>query len=183
MALAILDKQNIDAPTADYPFGRPRDKTPGIGGTPANLMTNGDWHQFFAKLMDYAGVIPNGLPDNEYSGWQLMEALTSLMGGMKTKVLPIGAWDMNTDVSVNVPHGLTGGSQIREISAIIYDDSGASVGNLVGAGFTGTLGGAIGASATDIGLSRVIAGGFDSASYSNSSVNRGYVVLRYVEDL
>ena len=34
-----------------------------------------DIHQFFAKLMDYAGVTPNGLPDNDYSGFQLMEAL------------------------------------------------------------------------------------------------------------
>jgi hypothetical protein len=75
MAYAITDKQNIDAPSADYPFGRPRDKTISVAGTPSNLRTNGDWHQFFAKLMDYAGVTPNGLPDNEYSGFQLMEAL------------------------------------------------------------------------------------------------------------
>jgi len=75
MAYSITDKPNTEAPSGDYPFGNIRDKQVSIGGTPVNKLVYADFHQFFAKLMDYAGVTPNGLPDNDYSGWQLMEAL------------------------------------------------------------------------------------------------------------
>jgi hypothetical protein len=73
--IKLLDKPNVDAATADYPFGSIRDKSNSQGGTPVNTVVYSDMHQFFEKLMNYAGVVPNGLPDNEYSGFQLMEAL------------------------------------------------------------------------------------------------------------
>jgi len=183
MAYAITDKPNTEAPSGDYPFGNIKDKQTGIPGTPVNTVVYADFHQFFAKLMDYAGVTPNGLPDNDYSGWQLMEALTSLMGGMKTKVLEIGAWNMDSDVQKLVAHGLSGSSQIREISAIIIDDTGALRSSLVSADFTGALGGGTGATATDIALTRVTGGLFDSTDYNDGSLNRGYVVFKYTEDL
>jgi hypothetical protein len=75
MAYRITDKPNTEAPSTAYPYGNIRDKTISINGTPVNKMVYADFHQFFAKLMDFAGVTPNGLPDNEYSGWQLFESL------------------------------------------------------------------------------------------------------------
>jgi hypothetical protein len=73
--IKLINKPNVDGPTADYPFGVIRDKTSSVGGTPVNTVVYSDIHQFFEKLMDYAGVTANGLPDNDYSGFQLMEAL------------------------------------------------------------------------------------------------------------
>jgi hypothetical protein len=183
MALSIIQKPNTSAPTGDYPYGDIRDTQPGIPGTPVNRLVYADFHQFFAKLMDFAGVTPNGLPDNDYSGWQLMEALTSLMGGLKTKVLPIGVWDMDATIQVLVPHGLSGASQIREISAMIVDDTGATKVSLMSTAFTGSLGGGAAATSTDIALSRVTGGVFDTAGYNDGSINRGYVIIRYNEDL
>lgn len=75
MAYAITDKPRTEAPSGDYPFGRIKDTVGADQGTPVNTLTYGDFHQFFAKLMDWAGVSANGLPDNEYSGFQLFEAL------------------------------------------------------------------------------------------------------------
>jgi hypothetical protein len=75
MALSIIQKPNTSAPTGDYPYGDIRDTQPGIPGTPVNRLVYADFHQFFAKLMDYAGVTPNGLPDSAYSGFQLFAAL------------------------------------------------------------------------------------------------------------
>lgn len=73
--IPLISKPNTEAPNSDYPFGNLRDKSVSLPGTPVNKLVYADIHQFFEKLMDYAGITPNGLPDNEYSGWQLMEAL------------------------------------------------------------------------------------------------------------
>jgi hypothetical protein len=178
MALAITDKPNTEAPSGDYPFGNIRDKQVSIPGTPVNKAVYADFHQFFAKLMDYAGVTPNGLPDNDYSGFQLMEALTSLMGGMKTKVYPIGAWDMDSTAQVSIPHGFAGASMIRDITAMVYDDTGALVSSLFSGGA-----GATNANATDILLTRANGGAFDTTDYNSTAFSRGWIVVRYNEDL
>lgn len=183
MAYAITDKPNTEAPSADYPFGRTRDKSPSLAGTPVTTLTHGDFHQFFAKLMDFAGITPNGLPDNEYSGWQLMEALMALMGGMKTKIVNIGAWNMDSTAIVNVPHGLAGASKIRELSALIISDDGSNASPLVLIDVTGGFGGALVAGATDISLSRPTGSTYDSASYNDAAINRGYIVIKYIEEL
>lgn len=76
MAIGIVNKPNTNPPDGEYPYGNVRDiSSPGAGdGTPANTLVHGDVHQFFEKLLDAAGVSPNGLFDNEYNGWQLFEA-------------------------------------------------------------------------------------------------------------
>jgi hypothetical protein len=75
MARSLASKPNVDAPDYDYPFGRIRDRAGSTPGTPVNEVVYGDFHQFFAKLMDEAGVTANGLPDNDDDGFQLYEAL------------------------------------------------------------------------------------------------------------
>lgn len=75
MAIGIQNFPNIIPADDDYLSGRIKDN-PGDGsGTPVNQLTNGDIHEFFAWLMNRAGIIPNGLPDNEYSGHQFIKAL------------------------------------------------------------------------------------------------------------
>jgi len=71
----LLSKPNVDGVDYDYPFGKIRDKSPSEAGTPVNEQVYGDMHQFFEKLMFDAGIIPNDLPENEYSGFQQNDAL------------------------------------------------------------------------------------------------------------
>jgi hypothetical protein len=179
--IKLTDKQNTTAPTATYPFGNVKDKNGAIPGTPVDKVLLGDAMQFFEKLMDAAGITPNGLPDNEYSGFQLFEALSAFTGGLKRKVISIGAWDMDADATKYVTHGLQA-SKIRNVSFTIFDDSG----NLISINGTG-----YGASAlpeawqnaayitTSITLQRTGAGTFDDPSFSSTSVNRGYIVIEY----
>lgn len=79
MARDISDYTNYNTPDSDYPRGRVRDKSTGISGTKVKENMMGDITQFFSKLMAEAGVTPNHLPDNEYSGWQLFDAFKSLI--------------------------------------------------------------------------------------------------------
>ena len=77
MAIALQDKTNVDAPSVDYPFGKIRDGED--SGTPVNTEVYGDFHQFFAKLLNEAGITPNGQFDNDDNGFQYVNALKQLI--------------------------------------------------------------------------------------------------------
>ncbi|HTH58236.1 MAG TPA: hypothetical protein VL728_19455 [Cyclobacteriaceae bacterium] len=81
MAISILQKPNTDGVSADYPYGNIRDNSGSGDGTPVNKFTNADFHQFFAKIMDAAGIVHNGLPDNSANGFQLYTALKNIIDG------------------------------------------------------------------------------------------------------
>jgi len=68
------DKTNVTAPNSEYPFGQIRDRDGVIPGTPGSLEVYGDHHQFFEKLIRESTIIPNGLLDSEYNGYQLWAA-------------------------------------------------------------------------------------------------------------
>jgi len=69
---------NVSAPTAEFPYGDVNDNTGTNNGTPLNRASMSDMFQFFAKLADEAGVVPNDVVDNEYDGFQLYEAFRLL---------------------------------------------------------------------------------------------------------
>lgn len=71
----LQDKSNVNAPDADYPYGYSQDNTGSNNGTPVNTELLGDMMQLMEKMMDYAAVTANGLPDNLTNGFQLFEAL------------------------------------------------------------------------------------------------------------
>lgn len=68
-----IDKSDL----VKYPNARVKDNTGSGDGTPVNELVYGDLHEFFAKLMRLAGILYNGLPDNEANGYQLIDALAS----------------------------------------------------------------------------------------------------------
>ena len=129
--------------------------------------------------MAEAGLTSNGLPDSEYSGWQLYEALKGVFGGTRKKVIPIGTWNMDTTASINVAHGLTL-ANIRAFSFVIIDDAGTGLiqNGLVGLVYEVQAAAVIGT--TNCQLERKAAGIFDNSSFSGSA-NRGYFVIDYVE--
>lgn len=71
-----IDKSDLP----NYPNGRIKDNRGSGDGTPVNEKVYGDIHEFFSKLMRLAGIIYNGLPDNENQGYQLIEAMKALAG-------------------------------------------------------------------------------------------------------
>jgi len=79
MAIKLTDKPETIAPDSDYPYGDIRDRNGLTPGTPVSREVYADFHQFFERLMDKSGVTHNGLPDNDYSGFQLFESLVRLM--------------------------------------------------------------------------------------------------------
>lgn len=83
MARSLRNKPNTEHVSITYPFGRIKDDDgTGLVGTPVNENVYGDFHQFFAKLLDEAGFSPNELPENEYDGFQFINALKTLIKGL-----------------------------------------------------------------------------------------------------
>jgi len=81
----LQDKLRVAAPTAEFPYGDIIDETGVNDGTAANRLFFSDGMQFFEKLMDEAGIVPNGVADNEYDGWQLFQAFQSATTKKYTK--------------------------------------------------------------------------------------------------
>lgn len=71
----LQNKTNVQAPDSDYPYGAIKNNTGSNNGTPVNLDTYGDFHQFFEKVFAESGLVANGLPDNATNGFQLYDAM------------------------------------------------------------------------------------------------------------
>jgi hypothetical protein len=70
---------NVDnSDLVNYPGGRIRDNDGTNNGTGVNRSVYGDLHSTISKLMRLYAITPNGLPDNETNGFQLIEALRGL---------------------------------------------------------------------------------------------------------
>jgi hypothetical protein len=101
-------------------------------------------------------------------------------GGLLTKLLEIGDWDMDADISKSVSHGLTHGN-IRGVGAFIRDDTGNNLSNFY------LLPGGL-----STGHNITVAGGFvvlqrdNLSSYNNTpyntptGFNRGWLVIQYI---
>lgn len=108
MAIKKTSKPNTQSPTSTYPYGRLQDKILNVQpGTPLNRQTHEDFHEFFERLMDLAGITPNDLRENGDNGWQFIEAL--------------GRFDRANDVFYN-------GYVTRSINSIGLGDLGRPIG-------------------------------------------------------
>lgn len=94
---------------------------------------------------------------------------------LRSKVLPIGDWDMDATASVSVTHGLTL-ADIRSIDVHIIEDGGVNLIPLNSAG-------SFSADGTNVNLSRTNAGAFDTTQFNATSFNRGWVTIRYYGNL
>lgn len=79
MAVKLQDKPNTIAPGGAYPFGDIKDNPGDNSGTPVNRLVYADFHQFFAKLMDIAGIVYNGLVENATNSFQYIDGLTAFI--------------------------------------------------------------------------------------------------------
>jgi hypothetical protein len=87
MAIKLENKINVDGASGSFPYGKIRDKTSTTAGTPVNTSVYGDFHQFFARILDKSGVIANGLLENLTNGFQYFESILKL--GFKYNSDPI----------------------------------------------------------------------------------------------
>lgn len=77
--IALNSNLNVDnSDLSNYPGGRIKDNDGSGNGTPVNRAVYGDIHSTVSKLMRLYSITPNGLPDNETNGFQIIDALSAL---------------------------------------------------------------------------------------------------------
>lgn len=170
----LINLPNVNGATAEFPYGDVKDNTGSNNGTPLNRESMSDIFQFFAKLADEAGIVQNDILDNEYDGFQLFEALQTVIG-IKTTIISIGAWDMDATASINVAHGLGDKDRILNVSAVIINDADSARALL-----NGPEGAISFIDDTNVTLSRVNSGFFDSTAYDDGAMNRGFMTVQYI---
>ncbi len=102
---------------------------------------------------------------------------------LNTKVIDIGDWDMDSDVTKAVAHGLTL-ANIRTAHVMIRSDDGASFSPLNHVGTIGdgeTEGSIANINATTVSMARLLGGGFDTPLYNSTSYNRGWITIQYTD--
>jgi hypothetical protein len=187
MAIKLVSKPNTAPVSGTYPYGNIKDDDGTGNGTPVNVLTNADFHQFFSKLMDAAGIVANDTPDNLTNGFQLYQALSMFTADLYTKIVNIGAWNMNTTAIKNVPHGLGAGFiKIREVSVMIIDDTSASLSPLNrwdsrGLTAMNMSGGVFNIDGTNVGLDADTNGQYQNNAAYTVAANRGWVIIRYTK--
>lgn len=185
MAYKITTKPNTHPVDATYPYGDIKDNTGSNDGTPVNRLVYADFHQFFAKMAAYAGVTLNDLPDNEVNGYQFFEALLRTIA-VRRKVINIGVWDMDATASITIEPAITGLDEttVRSFHAFIVNDAGTAIYNLCHGNSVTSLPGNILAGVNMSGdfiftLSRAAASLYDSTSFNDGAMNRGYIIVEY----
>lgn len=123
---------------------------------------------------DLAGTYPNPT---------INEARVKSVGvQLLTKVVNIGDWNMVGGGFVNVNHGVSDFTKIRQVSAMIRNDAATDFRNLLAVNYlTGANnGGSINQiNSTQINLSAIAGGIFDGTTYNDTGFNRGWITITY----
>jgi hypothetical protein len=164
---------NVTAPSVAFPYGDLTNNTGTNNGTPVNKDLLNDIIQFGQKLADEAGITMNDNVDNATNGWQLFEAFATVCGGI-SKIVNIGSWNMDTDATLIVNHGVVDYTKIRSIDILIYNDAGTPK------VFPLYAGGDYFMDDTAITLSRTPSGAFDDPDFSSTGTQRGYISIKYL---
>ena len=110
--------------------------------------------------------------------------LSSLIGTTKTKHINIGPWNMNITAGgtavafVSIPHTLSL-VKIRSVSVFIFNDAQNTLYPISYVDLGGLIKGTVDVDSTNINPSIFSGGLFDSASFNDTSVNRGYITITY----
>lgn len=100
-------------------------------------------------------------------------------GGLNTKIVDIGDWNMSTTAILNtVAHGLTL-SKIRTVTVLIRNDPDNNYTDFLADANSGTGDHYIAIDSTNITLSR--ADFFNDGNYVATSYNRGWVTIQYTD--
>lgn len=129
--------------------------------------------------------------DESADGFVFDKGIVTDTGGtgevLKTKVIEIGDWDMDTTPGVSVSHGLTA-ADIRGFTGVIRSDASALFhiigGQVVAPGILEVNFSRQSApfqtyDTTNIFISRETGGVFDGTGYNSTSFNRGWITITY----
>ena len=104
--------------------------------------------------------------------------LLTASGGLLTKILNIGDWNMDTTLNIFVAHGISG-SKIRSAIAIIRSDTDSDP-TPDRFDLLSSPSSSVQILSDNIKLERAASGMFDNSNYNSTSFNRGFITIQYL---
>lgn len=99
---------------------------------------------------------------------------------LKTKVVDITSWNMDTTATKSVAHGFTDITKIMSVKVIIRNDAGTIVSDVDSWGATGQPEAGINyIDVTNVAITRLNGSTYDAAAY-NGSGTRGHIIFEYI---
>ncbi len=99
---------------------------------------------------------------------------------IKTKIIEIGDWNMDTTATIDVAHGLTDFNKMRTINVFIKDDPATNLFPLNRHDSSGSVHGSVDViSSSIIRILRITGGIFDSSLFDSTSFNRGFITIEF----
>lgn len=119
------------------------------------------------------------------SGSRLEDKIAELVNGerVKIKVIEIDDWNMDTQTTPPTPiaHGLTYANIIGVTSVLIRNDADSAKYDFTyPSASVAVPQGAIEVNTTNVILTRITSGFFDSVNFDSTSYNRGWVIIQYL---
>lgn len=104
----------------------------------------------------------------------------NISGGIITKVLDIGYWNMVATASLDISHGITSAAKILSITAVIEADQASAFSmKTIDYDNAGTTSGSVFAFSSTVRIARAAGGIFNSTTYDYAFRNRGYIYITY----
>lgn len=97
---ALKDKVNVDAPGGAYPYGKLRNNPGDSSGTPVDEELMNDVMQLMEVIMNDAGIIANGQPDNLANSFQLWSAFKAAVRNRQASLTELGTAELATNAEV-----------------------------------------------------------------------------------
>ncbi len=127
MGRRLATKQNVDAPSLTYTFGRIRNNPGNNSGTPFDESLYGDIQQFMEKMFDASGLVANNLPDNDTNGYQFFQALQNNIYKYKSIISTLGTTSLGYDAFGSIIVTTGGGVQTLPPSVPGDNNDGRSI--------------------------------------------------------
>ena len=145
---------------------------------------NGNDRAFFSMFKDSGGTLyENKLLLINQSNNQISGGIQTDNALLKTKVIEIGDWNMDSTAFIDIAHGVSDYTKIRNISVMIIEDAPGT--NIYSFGdslaFVATIAVTqyVRCNATNITLFRDLDGLFDDTDFDSTSYNRGWITIQY----
>jgi hypothetical protein len=112
----------------------------------------------------------------------ILTSLTVIETSLISRVFEIGSWDMDATTTKNVGHNISSFTNIRSMKATIINDAASGLYDMCHNDGTNVDGGIQGVSSTQFALVRRVGGIFDSVSFNDAAINRGWVHVLYEKE-
>jgi hypothetical protein len=116
-----------------------------------------------------------------YSTYRTAGGVEFQLPKLREKVLLIGDWDMDTDATKILPHGIADYTKIRTVFASIINDLSTTVSPLANFDVASWVadGQVLNIDTTNVNLVRRTGGFYDGGGFNSTSFNRGFVTIQY----